>query len=48
MSNKTIGLEDRLYDYLLSATLREAPALAQLRQATAEHAQARMQISPEQ
>ncbi len=48
MSNQTIGLDDRLYRYLLSATLREADVLAELRQETAEHSQARMQISPEQ
>ncbi len=48
MSNQTIGLDDRLYSYLLSATLREAEVLAELRKETAEHSQARMQISPEQ
>lgn len=48
MSNQTIGLDDRLYGYLLSATLREAEVLADLRQTTADHPQARMQISPEQ
>lgn len=48
MSNQTIGLDDRLYSYLLSATLREVDVLAQLRQETAEHPQAQMQISPEQ
>jgi predicted O-methyltransferase YrrM len=48
MSNRTTGLDDRLYRYLLSATLREHDILANLRQATAEHAQAQMQISPEQ
>ena len=48
MSNQTIGLDDRLYSYLLSATLREADVLAELRKETAEHSQARMQISPEQ
>lgn len=48
MSNQTIGLDDRLYSYLLSATLREAEVLAKLRKETAEHSQARMQISPEQ
>lgn len=48
MSNQTIGLEERLYNYLLSATLREADVLKQLRDHTAEHPQARMQISPEQ
>ncbi|MFK8183701.1 MAG: class I SAM-dependent methyltransferase [Phormidesmis sp.] len=48
MSNKSIGLDDQLYDYLLAATLREADVLADLRKATMAHPQARMQISPEQ
>ena len=48
MSNQTIGLDERLYGYLLSATLREADVLTELRRKTAEHSQARMQISPEQ
>ncbi len=48
MSNQTIGLNDRLYNYLLSATLREAEVLADLRRETMAHPQARMQISPEQ
>lgn len=48
MSNQTIGLDDRLYDYLLSTTLRETPVLAELREETAKHPQGRMQICPEQ
>ena len=48
MSNQTTGLAPKLHEYLLSATLRESPILAELRQETAEHPQARMQISPEQ
>jgi predicted O-methyltransferase YrrM len=48
VSNRTTGLDDRLYQYLLSATLRENDILAELRHKTAEHAQAQMQISPEQ
>lgn len=48
MSNQTIGLDDRLYNYLLSATLREHKMLKALRAKTAQHPQARMQISPEQ
>lgn len=48
MSNQTIGLDDRLYNYLLSATLRESNVLKALREETAQHPQARMQISPEQ
>ena len=48
MSNQSIGLGDRLHDYLLSASLRELPVQAELRKRTAEHPQSRMQISPEQ
>ena len=48
MSNKSIGLDNRLYEYLLTATLRESSVQAALRAKTAEHPQARMQISPEQ
>ena len=48
MSNRSIGLDEQLYQYLLSATLRENAVLAELRHETAEHPQARMQISPEQ
>lgn len=48
MSNRSIELDDRLYEYLLEASLRESDVQAELRQVTAEHAQARMQISPEQ
>lgn len=48
MSNQTIGLDDRLYNYLLSVSLREPEILQQLRQETNNHPQAIMQISPEQ
>lgn len=48
MSNRSIGLDDRLYDYLLSASLREHPALARLRAETAAHPKVNMQIAPEQ
>ena len=48
MSNRSIGLDPRLYDYLLAASLREHPVLARLRAATASHPQANMQIAPEQ
>lgn len=48
MSKKTIGLDDRLYNYLLSASLRESEILRQLREETASHPSARMQIAPEQ
>ncbi|MEO0647984.1 MAG: class I SAM-dependent methyltransferase [Cyanobacteria bacterium J06650_10] len=48
MTNRSIELDDRLYDYLLGASLREAPIQAELRQVTAEHPQSRMQVAPEQ
>jgi caffeoyl-CoA O-methyltransferase len=48
MSRRTIHVDDRLYDYLLAVSLREPPALARLREETAHHRSARMQISPEQ
>ena len=48
MSNRTITLDDTLYDYLLAHSLRETPEQAGLREATRTHPQAGMQISPEQ
>ena len=48
MSRRTLNLDDRLYDYVLDASLREHPALADLREATRKHPHAGMQISPEQ
>jgi predicted O-methyltransferase YrrM len=48
MSKQTLGLEQSLYDYLLSVSLREADILTQLRQETAEMPRSIMQISPEQ
>jgi predicted O-methyltransferase YrrM len=48
MSRQSIGLDDRLYGYLLDASLREPPALARLREETAAHPRAGMQIAPEQ
>src|SRR5690348_10907999 len=48
MSNRTIVMHDSLYDYLLAASLRELPVLKRLREETAKHPRATMQISPEQ
>lgn len=48
MSTQTLALDDRLYHYLLSVSLRESEVLAQLRQETADHPMKTMQISPEQ
>ena len=48
MSNRTITLSDDLYGYLLDTSLREPALLRRLRDETAAHPRARMQISPEQ
>ena len=48
MSNRSISLTDSLYDYLLEVSLREPDLLRRLREETAAHPLARMQISPEQ
>lgn len=48
MTRRTLQLTDRLYDYLLSVSLREPEVLARLRAETASHPKAQMQISPEQ
>lgn len=48
MSNKTIGLPDRIYDYMLSVSLREPPILVRLRAETAKLPMGMMQIAPEQ
>jgi predicted O-methyltransferase YrrM len=48
MVKQTIGLEQDVYDYLLSISLREPEVLTQLRQETAQLPRAIMQISPEQ
>lgn len=48
MSNRSIGLSDALYDYLLAVSLREPEILAELRRETMAMAQRSMQIAPEQ
>jgi predicted O-methyltransferase YrrM len=48
MSKQTLNLDDRLYQYLLSTSLREQPILQELRQETASHPMSQMQIAPEQ
>lgn len=48
MSNQTLPLTPELYQYLLQVSLRESAALRALREETAGHALARMQIAPEQ
>jgi predicted O-methyltransferase YrrM len=47
MSRRTLTLDDRLHDYVVRHN-REHPELAKLREATATHPRAVMQISPEQ
>lgn len=48
MSNRTLNLTDPVYDYLLAHSLREDAIARALREYTAGHAMARMQIAPEQ
>jgi predicted O-methyltransferase YrrM len=48
MANQTLGLDTQLYDYLQSVSLREPEILTQLRQETAQHPMAQMQIAPDQ
>lgn len=48
VSNKTLGLDDRLYRYLIDHSVPENALLAELRQATAALPMAQMQIAPEQ
>jgi predicted O-methyltransferase YrrM len=48
VSNRTLILDDRLYEYLLRHSLREHPAQTGLREVTRQHPHGTMQISPEQ
>jgi predicted O-methyltransferase YrrM len=48
MANRTLNLDDTLYQYVLDHSLREHPAQRALREATRNHPHAMMQISPEQ
>ena len=48
MSNKTFTLTEPLYQYLLDVSLREPECLRRIREETASHELAVMQISPEQ
>ncbi|MEH2063299.1 MAG: class I SAM-dependent methyltransferase [Nostoc sp.] len=48
MPKQSIGLDNQLYNYLLSVSLREPEILRKLRQETASHPRGGMQISPEQ
>jgi predicted O-methyltransferase YrrM len=48
MGKRTLQLDESLYDYLLSVSLRETPILKSLREKTDQLPQAAMQISPDQ
>ena len=48
MANQTHTLTDELYQYLLDMSLREPEVLQRLREETAAHPHAAMQIAPEQ
>jgi predicted O-methyltransferase YrrM len=48
MSNQSIGLSDRLYEYLVANSVREPPLLTKLREETSTHPLVNMQVSPEQ
>lgn len=48
MTNRTISIDDRLYQYLLEHSLRETPLMRELRELTRRQEMARMQIAPEQ
>ena len=48
MAHRSLHIDETLYGYLLSHSLREHPAQAALREATRTHPHAGMQIGPEQ
>jgi len=48
MANSTLGLDQRVYDYLLSYGLREPSVLAELRRATEAEELSEMRSAPEQ
>jgi len=48
LSNRTLSIDDRIYDYLLSVSLKESEVLTQLRKETAAIEFSEMQIAPEQ
>ncbi len=48
MSNRTLSIDDRIYDYLCDVSINESELLRQLREETAEIEYSVMQISPEQ
>ena len=48
LANRTISLDDPLHDYLMQVSLRETDVQRRLRRETADLADARMQVAPEQ
>jgi predicted O-methyltransferase YrrM len=48
VTQRSLQLDDALYQYLLDVSLRESPLLTRLRAETAQLSQARWQIAPEQ
>ncbi len=48
MSNRTLSIDDRIYDYLCDVSINEPELLRQLREETAKIEYSVMQISPEQ
>ncbi|HHO59013.1 MAG TPA: SAM-dependent methyltransferase [Thiotrichales bacterium] len=48
MSNRTLSIDDRLYDYLCSVSVEESDLLRQLRNETRDVEFSNMQIGPEQ
>jgi caffeoyl-CoA O-methyltransferase len=45
--NRTVNVDDRLYQYLVDVSVRESDLLKSLRRETAQYHMARMQLSPE-
>ncbi|MFC3606190.1 O-methyltransferase [Stutzerimonas tarimensis] len=48
MTQRTLELDDRLYDYLIQVSLRETPLLRRLREQTQAGANPNWQVAPEQ
>lgn len=48
MTNRTLGIDDRLYRYIIDNSLRETPLMRELRDVTQRQELSRMQIAPEQ
>lgn len=46
-TNRTVKVDDRLYQYLIDVSVRESDILKALRRETAQYHMARMQLSPE-